>query len=223
VNTLTIYRFKSNHWANSVSLSSGAACWSRTDAAPVTVMTVPTPMFVVQIKSASLQPYGGAGSYRRMVPAAPAPPTPPPSPAPEAEAEPAQPETVAADEAETVPETPSADSGRRSSGANARIELIIDSLPHQSLIQSIPVTVEPLGDKIFTATVASLNITATGASVGETLLLLKDHIESIYNELNDKPHLDDDQRKVQELLDTYIAKSHKYVTKESKKSDWFRR
>ena len=64
---------------------------------------------------------------------------------------------------------------------------------------------------------------ATGASVGETLLLLKDHIESIYNELNDKPHLDDDQRKVQELLDTYIAKSHKYVTKESKKSDWFRR
>ena len=211
MNTLTIYRFKSNHWANSVSLSSGVACWSRTDAAPVTVMTVPTPMFVVQIKSASLQPNGGAGSYRRMVPA---PPTPPPPPTPEAETEPAQPETVAADEAATVPETPSPDGGRRSSGANARIELIIDSLPHQSLIQSIPVTVEPLGDKIFTA---------TGASVGETLLLLKDHIESIYNELNDKPHLDDDQRKVQELLDTYIAKSHKYVTKESKKSDWFRR
>jgi hypothetical protein len=222
VNTLTIYRFKSNHWANSVSLSSGAACWSRTDAAPATVMTVPTPMFVVQIKSASLQPNGGAGSYRRMVPAPPTPPPPAP-PAPEAEAEPAQPETVAVDAAATVPETPSARGERRSSNSNARIELIIDSLPHQSLIQSIPVTVEPLGDKIFTATVASLNITATGASVGETLLLLKDHIESIYNELNEKPHLDDDQRKVQELLHTYIAKSHKYVAKESKKSDWFRR
>jgi hypothetical protein len=226
VNTLTVYRFKSDHWASSVSLSSSAACWNRSDAAPPTVMTVPTPMFVVQIKSVSLRPAGVAAAHRRAAPAAAKPP-------PTAEAR--QEDAVAAaepvapaprDAAEAIMDlsTLQAETGASASAErNAEIELIIDSLPHLSLIQSIPVTVQPFGDKIFTATVRSLGVTGTGASIGETLLLLKDQIESIYHELSDKSRLDEDQRKMQDVLDTFIAKSHKYAAKEAKKSEWFRR
>lgn len=86
------------------------------------------------------------------------------------------------------------------------IELIIDSLPHYELTESIPVTIDPLGDAVFTAAVRNLDITATGNSIGEALLLLKEQIEFTYDDLSRRlPQLGYDQRTMLQMLQTYIA------------------
>jgi hypothetical protein len=90
--------------------------------------------------------------------------------------------------------------------ASHRIELIIDSLPHHTLIEPIPVVIVPLGDKVFTASVLNNSIHATGTSIGEALLVLKEQIEEIYAELNKRlAHLDTEQKETLQLLHTYIS------------------
>jgi hypothetical protein len=58
-----------------------------------------------------------------------------------------------------------------------------------------------------------LAITATGHSIGEALLILKEQIEAVYNDLAKRSQLDSDQKTMLQMLHTYIAPP-------SKKPDW---
>jgi len=92
-----------------------------------------------------------------------------------------------------------------------RIELNIDSLPNLMLIEPIPVAIDPVGDNAFTAWVHNLDTNATGTSVVEALLLLKERLELVYEDLNRRSHLTSDEKLTLQILHTYIA---------PKKPDW---
>ena len=88
-----------------------------------------------------------------------------------------------------------------------RIEMTIDSLPHHDLTEPIPIHIDPLGDTVFTATMANLDIMATGNSIGEALLRLKEQIEFVYGDLNRRTKRSPDQTMTLQMLHTYIAPS----------------
>lgn len=92
-----------------------------------------------------------------------------------------------------------------------RIELSIDSLPNHLLIEPIPVIIDPVGDAAYTAWVRNLDANATGQSVFEALLMLKERIASVYADLNACTQLTGEQRATLQMLHTYIA---------PKKPDW---
>ena len=72
------------------------------------------------------------------------------------------------------------------SGQGDSIELIIDKLPRHALVKPIPVTISPLGDRVFIASTPDLDITVTGNSLSDALLLLKQQLESTYESLRGK-------------------------------------
>ena len=86
-----------------------------------------------------------------------------------------------------------------------RIELSIDSLPNYILIEPIPIAIDPVSDTAFTAWVPDLDTNATGSSVIEALLMLKERIELVYEELSKCTLLDDEQKMTLRMLHTYIA------------------
>jgi len=86
-----------------------------------------------------------------------------------------------------------------------RIELSIDSLANHLLIEPIPVAIDPVGDNAYTAWVPSLDTNATGQSVVEALLMLKERIEAVYEDLNSRQHLSAEQKTTLQMLHTYIA------------------
>jgi hypothetical protein len=86
-----------------------------------------------------------------------------------------------------------------------RVELIIDSLPHHVLSEPIPVMVDSIGDALCTASVRNLDINATGNGIGEALLMLKEQIAFVYDELNRRPQLSAEQKTTLQMLHTYIA------------------
>ena len=63
------------------------------------------------------------------------------------------------------------------------INLIIDKLPRHRLVKPVPVSISPLGDRVFIASAPDIDITVTGNSLSEALLLLKQHLESSYDNL----------------------------------------
>ena len=85
-----------------------------------------------------------------------------------------------------------------------RIEMTIDSLPHHDLTEPIPIYIDPLGDTVFTASVAHLDICATGNSIGEAMVLLKEQIEFRYGDLNRRPKRSPEQTTMLQMLHTYI-------------------
>ena len=85
-----------------------------------------------------------------------------------------------------------------------RIEMTIDSLPHHDLTEPIPIYIDPLGDTVFTASVAHLDICATGNSIGEAMVLLKEQIEFKYGDLNRRPKRSPEQTTMLQMLHTYI-------------------
>ena len=87
----------------------------------------------------------------------------------------------------------------------------IDSLPSYLLIEPIPVVIDPVGDAAYTAWVRNLDTNATGQSVFEALLMLKERIASVYEDLNGRTQLTSEQRATLQMLHTYIA---------PKKPDW---
>jgi len=90
--------------------------------------------------------------------------------------------------------------------ANSQVELIIDSLTNHTLIEPIPVVIDALGGMMFTASMRNCDIQITGSSIGEALLVLKERIETVYEDLNRRwQHLDTEQRKQLKMLHTYIA------------------
>jgi hypothetical protein len=92
-----------------------------------------------------------------------------------------------------------------------RIELSIDSLPNYLLVEPIPVIIDPVGDAAYTAWVRNLDTNATGQSVFDALLMLKERIVAVYEDLNGRAHLTSEQRATLQMLHTYIA---------PKKPDW---
>jgi hypothetical protein len=86
-----------------------------------------------------------------------------------------------------------------------RIELSIDSLPNHLLIEPIPVVIDPVGDTAYTAWVRNLDTNATGQSIVEALLMLKERIAFVYEDLNNRAHLTSEQRATLQMLHTYIA------------------
>lgn len=84
------------------------------------------------------------------------------------------------------------------------LEMTIDSLPHHELTEPIPIVIDPLGDTIFTAAMSSLDISATGNSISEGLLLLKEQIEFVYGDLSRRLTLSPDQKTRLQILHTYI-------------------
>jgi hypothetical protein len=111
----------------------------------------------------------------------------------------------------------------RPAASNHAIELIIDSLPHYELTEPVPVTIDPLGDAVFTASVRDLDIAAIGNSIGEALLLLKEEIERVYEDLNRRlPSLNCDEKTLLQMLHTYIAPQSTKAVEPEPSSAWYR-
>jgi hypothetical protein len=91
--------------------------------------------------------------------------------------------------------------------------MTIDSLPFHSLTEPIPIVIDPLGETIFTASMRNLDISATGNSIGEALVLLKEQIEFVYGDLNRRSNRTTEQKATLQMLATYIAR-------QSTKPEW---
>ena len=71
--------------------------------------------------------------------------------------------------------------------------------------------IDPAGDAAYTAWVHNLDTNATGQSVFDALLMLKERIVLVYEDLNVRADLTNEQRATLQMLHTYIA---------PKKPDW---
>jgi hypothetical protein len=161
---------KSNTWTSRVSCSGGSIQRGRSDDTPARNALVPMPSLVLGFKSSGAALSGVANPVPppRVVSAKqPVEPTP----------EPAVPSNAASEAPRTQdqPETPKQQ--------NDSIDLIIDKLPRHRLIKPVPVSISPLGDRVFVASAPDLEITVTGNSLSDALLLLKQHLESSYDSL----------------------------------------
>jgi len=189
-------------------------------------MLVPMPMLVFDFKSA------GSMTFARSLPAqheirkssedaAPAPGNDrgpgPMSVVEELPSEPVAP-LLEVPDASAAPEA--AEPEPQAPGETHRIELIIDSLPRHQLIESIPVTVDSLGDQVFTATVHALNLTGTGNTLGDALIIVKDQIELLYEKLTKTSHPDDDEKKYLKYLQSHIKETASDGPRHSKRSLW---
>ena len=87
-----------------------------------------------------------------------------------------------------------------------KIELTIDSLQNYELLKPIRVVVESLGDKVFVAEAPDLNVSTTGNSVGGALILLKDHISTVYEGYTSKKNLDGERTRQFKVFDAYIGR-----------------
>jgi len=86
-------------------------------------------------------------------------------------------------------------------GQGDSIDLIIDKLPRHALVKPIPVTISPLGDRVFIASTPDLDITVTGNSLSDALLLLKQQLESTYENLRGKASGREEERQFKRLRD----------------------
>jgi hypothetical protein len=86
------------------------------------------------------------------------------------------------------------------------IDLIIDKLPRHGLVKPIPVTIAPLGDRVFVASTPDLDITVTGNSLSDALLLLKQQLETTYESLRTKASTKEQERQLTRMR-AYIQES----------------
>ena len=243
---LRTHQLRSDLQATSVSRSSGAAVWTNTKEASPTTMVVPMSMLMFNLNSAGSMTLAGSRPVQRATPKSPEAPLPSPVSdtgtalmtlveelpgEPEAalpevpdvgEAlEAPEPEPLSADRGQVEREPPTAAEAEPASSVEThRIELIIDQLTRHELIETIPVTVESLGDKVFTATVGALNLTGTGNTLGDALLIVKDQLEIIYDKLSKTTRLDGDEEKYLKYLQSHIRGSSPSDSRPPKKSVW---
>jgi len=155
-------------------------------------------VLVVGFKSSGIAVTGARNSAR--LPQVVAQPSPPPveqvvsNEQPQAKAEP----SPAAPDNDAEQASPKE---RRSPGSSQgdSIELIIDKLPRHALVKPIPVTISPLGDRVFIASTPDLDITVTGNSLSDALLLLKQQLESTYENLRGKASGREEERQFKKL------------------------
>ena len=88
-----------------------------------------------------------------------------------------------------------------------RIEMTIDSLPNYDLLQPIPVVIEALDDRMFSAQAPALEISATGSSIGGSFLQLKEQIGATYEQCRQKTSLTPDRLHQIGLFQAYIGKA----------------
>jgi hypothetical protein len=190
--------FKSNSWAPRVSGSAGSVHLGRTDEVLVRTSLVPVPVLVVGFKSTGIALTGARNAVR--APQVVAQPSPPPAeegaPIGEPQARSEPPPTAPDNGSEPAPPKE-----RRASapGQGDSIELIIDKLPRHALVKPIPVTISPLGDRVFIASTPDLDITVTGNSLSDALLLLKQQLESTYEGLRGKATSREEERQLKRL------------------------
>jgi hypothetical protein len=191
--------FKSNSWAPRVSGSSGAVHLGRTDEASPRTSLVPVPVLMVGFKSTGIALTGVKNPLRppEVVEQAASPPAEESTVGGEAVAS-SEPPAAALDDGS--PPAPAKDRrSTASSGQGDSIDLIIDKLPRHALVKPIPVTISPLGDRVFIASTPDLDITVTGNSLSDALLLLKQQLESTYESLRGKASGREEERQLRRL------------------------
>src|SRR5215472_9638832 len=190
--------FKSNSWEPRVSGSSGAVHLGRTDEVLPRTSLIPVPVLMVGFKSTGIALSGVKNPIR--------------SPHAVEQADPPRDDqstsTGGQSETSELPPT-SSDSGGEplqtkdrpasTSGQGDSIDLIIDKLPRHALVKPIPVTISPLGDRVFIASTPDLDITVTGNSLSDALLLLKQQLESTYESLRGKASGREEERQLRRL------------------------
>ena len=202
---LRTYQFRSDQWSASMQVSSGGTVWTNTkDASPISMM-VPMTTLVVDVRSAASVTSFGSLPVRQTLEHAPlareaASLTPPPPPVQQPPSEPHR-------AAVAMPDRP--EPTHRPVKPEARqhdiLALMIEALPHWRLIEPISVTVASSDDQNFTGTIYDLDMTATAASPNHVLLILKEKIETLYEELGGKSKLDATQKKYLGFLRFHIS------------------
>lgn len=86
-----------------------------------------------------------------------------------------------------------------------RIELTIDSLANLLLVEPIPVAIDPTDDGAYSAHAHNFDIRAIGHTVVEALLVLKERIGALYEDLNGRSQLSPEQKVTLQMMHTYIA------------------
>jgi|GEM_PF-2752812 hypothetical protein len=89
----------------------------------------------------------------------------------------------------------------------SRIEMTIDSLPNYDLLQPIPVVIEALGERLFSAEAPDLEISTTGASIGGSFLQLKEQIAATYEQCRQKSTLSPERLHQLGLFQAYIGRA----------------
>jgi len=157
---------------------------------------VPVPVLVVGFKSTGIALTGARNAVR--APQVVAQPSPPPAeegaPSGEPQARSEPPPTAPDNGSEPAPPKE-----RPAPGQGDSIELIIDKLPRHALVKPIPVTISPLGDRVFIASTPDLDITVTGNSLSDALLLLKQQLESTYEGLRGRATSREEERQLKRL------------------------
>lgn len=181
---------KSNSWASRVSCSAGSIQLGRNDDTPARNVLVPMPIFVLGFKST------GAALSGITNPAAS-----PPAVLRKRPREPSEPPVSTSDAAsDAAPAQDRPDAPRQGDG----IDLIIDKLPRHKLVKPVPVSIAPLGDRVFVASAPDLDITVTGNSLSDALLLLKQNLETSYDSLRQGASRNKEQERQLERLRAYI-------------------
>jgi len=192
--------FKSNSWDPRVFDSSGSFHLGRTDEALPRTSLVPIPVLVVGFKSTGIALSGVRNRVR------------PPQLAEQAGPPPAEEATTSGEQGgKSEPPPTASDNGSEPAqtkdrqaptpGQGDSIDLIIDKLPRHALVKPIPVTISPLGDRVFIASTPDLDITVTGNSLSDALLLLKQQLESTYENLRGKASGREEERQFKRLRD----------------------
>jgi hypothetical protein len=183
---------RSNAWTSRVSCSSGPFHRGRTDEVSARNALIPAPVFTLGFSSSGAA-RSGIGTGAR-----PLPPTPPPPPSQKTPSQ--QPSDSSEPSAEpAAAEAPQAEGPSAAPGQSDGIDLIIDKLPRHGLIKPIPVTIAPLGDRVFVASTSDLDITVTGNSLSDALLLLKQQLESTYESLRNKASTKEQERQLSRM------------------------
>lgn len=192
--------FKSNSWDPRVSDSSGSFHLGRTDEALPRTSLVPIPVLVVGFKSTGIALSGVRNPVRRPQLAEQA--GPPPAEEATTSGElggKSEPPPTASDNGSEPAQTK--DRQAPTPGQGDSIDLIIDKLPRHALVKPIPVTISPLGDRVFIASTPDLDITVTGNSLSDALLLLKQQLEATYENLRGKASGREEERQFKRLRD----------------------
>jgi hypothetical protein len=183
---------KSNAWTSWASCSAGPITRGRTDEALPRNALIPVPIFMLGFSSSGAALSGVATGAR---PAARTPARPPPSEKPSQQPpDPSEPAVEAA-----AAEVPQVQDGPAVPRQGDGIDLIIDKLPRHGLVKPIPVTIAPLGDRVFVASTPDLDITVTGNSLSDALLLLKQQLESTYESLRGKTSSKEQERQLNRM------------------------
>jgi len=192
--------FKSNSWDPRVFDSSGSFHLGRTDEALPRTSLVPIPVLVVGFKSTGIALSGVRNRVRRPQLAQQV--GPPPAEEATTSGElggKSEPPPTASDNGSEPAQTK--DRQAPTPGQGDSIDLIIDKLPRHALVKPIPVTISPLGDRVFIASTPDLDITVTGNSLSDALLLLKQQLESTYENLRGKASGREEERQFKRLRD----------------------